>query len=99
MEDCNSSSLSEWQQRKLKRFYKQFSKLLCKLYFDRKVEMIVYTKDNCPACVTLKARLTSEGIPFTEKKIGTDITREEFMTKFPNVRSVPHMENKENDNT
>ena len=54
--------------------------------------MIVYTKDNCPACVTLKARLTSVGIPFTEKKIGTDITREEFMTKFPSVRTVPHME-------
>jgi glutaredoxin len=91
MEDCYSSSLSEWQQRKLKRFYKQFAKLYTELYFGRKVEMIVYTKDNCPACVTLKSRLTSEDIPFTEIKIGTDITREEFMEKFPTVRSVPYM--------
>jgi len=98
MEDCYSSSLSEWQQRKLKRFYKQFAKLYTELYFGRKVEMIVYTKDNCPACVTLKARLTSENIPFTEMKIGTDITREEFMKKFPTVRSVPHMETIDDNN-
>jgi glutaredoxin len=90
--DCLNLSLSEWQRRKLKRFFKQFEKLYTKLYFGGRAEMIVYTKDKCPACVTLKARLTSENIPFTEMKIGTDITREEFMKKFPNVRTVPHME-------
>lgn len=49
----------------------------------------VYTKDNCPACVTLKATLSQEGKPFKEINIGKDITREEFMSKFPTVRSVP----------
>lgn len=49
----------------------------------------VYTKDNCPACVTLKATLKQEGKPFTEVNIGKDITREDFMSKFPTVRSVP----------
>jgi glutaredoxin len=48
----------------------------------------VYTKDNCPACVALKARLTKEGESFTEINIGKDITREEF----PMVRMVPHIE-------
>lgn len=49
----------------------------------------VYTKDNCPACVSLKATLSQEGKPFKEINIGKDITREEFMSKFPTVRTVP----------
>ena len=52
----------------------------------------VYTKDNCPACVTLKASLVRSGEAFQEIKIGKDITREEFMSKFPTVRTVPYIE-------
>ena len=51
----------------------------------------VYTKDNCPACVTLKASLVKAGESFKEVLIGRDITREEFMEKFPTVRTVPYM--------
>jgi glutaredoxin len=51
----------------------------------------MYTKDSCPACVLLKARFDNEGQEFTEVKIGRDITREEFMEKFPLVRQVPHV--------
>lgn len=51
----------------------------------------VYTKDNCPACVSLKSRFKQDGLEFTEVKIGADITREEFMEKFPTVRQVPHV--------
>jgi len=49
----------------------------------------IYTKNNCPACVTLKATLKQEGKPFKEINICKDITREEFMNKFPTVRTVP----------
>ena len=60
------------------------------LLLDVKSKMItVYTKPNCPACVSLKATLSQEGKPFKEINIGKDITREEFITKFPTVRSVP----------
>ena len=52
---------------------------------------IVYTKDNCPACTAMKSMLKSSGEPFKEVHIGRDITREEFMEKFPNVRTVPHV--------
>ena len=55
------------------------------------MQMIVYTKDNCPACVALKARLSREGESFTEVNIGKDITREAFMEMYPNVRQVPHV--------
>jgi glutaredoxin len=67
----------------------------------------VYTKDNCPACVTLKASLVKSGEDFQEIKIVAakdteresslrsgvvTITREEFMSKFPTVRTVPYIE-------
>ena len=58
------------------------------LFADMKT---VYTKDNCPACVTLKASLVKSGEAFREIRIGKDITREEFMAKYPTVRTVPYM--------
>lgn len=56
------------------------------------MKIVVYSKDNCPACTALKARLTKDGESFTEVNIGKDITREAFMEKFPMVRQVPHIE-------
>ena len=52
---------------------------------------VVYTKDNCPACVTLKASLVKSGEAFKEIKIGRDITREDFMATYPTVRTVPYV--------
>lgn len=56
---------------------------------------VVYTKDNCPACNTLKARLRNEGVAFKEVNIGKDISREEFLAKYPTVRTVPFETNEE----
>jgi glutaredoxin len=53
--------------------------------------MIVYTKDNCPACTALKTTYAKNGVVFEEVKIGRDITREEFMSKYPSVRTVPYV--------
>lgn len=55
------------------------------------MKTIVYTKDDCPACVQLKTKLTSEGVDFVEVHLGKDITIEAFKEKFPTVRSVPYM--------
>lgn len=55
------------------------------------MKTIVYSKENCPACVALKARLTKEGEEFVEVVVGKDITREDFIQKFPQVRMMPHM--------
>ena len=52
----------------------------------------VYSKDNCPACAALKARLSKEGEAFTEINVGKDMTREDFLAKFPQVRQMPHVE-------
>lgn len=52
----------------------------------------VYSKPNCPACDTLKAKLKAEGKDFTEIKVGEDLTAEAFREQFPFVRSMPHIE-------
>lgn len=55
------------------------------------MNIVVYSKENCPACTALKARLSREGESFTEIMVGVDITREEFLEKFPQVRMMPHV--------
>lgn len=56
----------------------------------------IYTKEDCPACMVLKSKLFSKNIPYQEIMIGKDITREEFMEKFPGVRQVPYLVEQEN---
>jgi len=35
--------------------------------------------------------MNSKGDEYNESKIGRDITRDEFMEQFPNVRTVPYI--------
>ena len=55
------------------------------------MKTIVYSKPNCPGCVTLKNKLKAEGVEFVEIELGKDMPIEDFKAKFPTVRSVPHM--------
>jgi glutaredoxin 3 len=50
---------------------------------------IIYTKDNCPYCVQAKNLFSLKGETYQEMKIGVDLTREEFMEIFPDVKTVP----------
>ena len=50
----------------------------------------MYSKEDCPWCDRAKELMNTKNEPYTEIKIGRDITREEFMEQFPNVRSVPY---------
>ena len=49
----------------------------------------VYTKSNCPQCDTAKNMMNAKGLSYQTVEIGVDITREEFMEEYPNVRSAP----------
>jgi len=49
----------------------------------------IYSKDECAYCMDAKSLMTQKGLDYTEMMIGTDITREEFMKEYPNIRSVP----------
>lgn len=57
----------------------------------------VYTKENCPACVQLKNQLKQNEEVFNEIKIGKDISREDFIMKFPGQRTVPFVVNNPNE--
>lgn len=49
----------------------------------------VYSRDGCGICVRVKKKLGLYRVPFTEHKIGTDITSEELKAKFPVATQLP----------
>ena len=56
---------------------------------DTKVEL--FSKDNCTFCVKAKHTLTQLNIPFTERKLGKDLTREELFERAPHARTMPQI--------
>jgi glutaredoxin len=53
------------------------------------MKALIYTKANCTYCVKAKALFTIKNIQYVETVIGEDILREDFISLFPDVRSVP----------
>ena len=53
------------------------------------MEVIIYSRDNCPNCLKAKNRLDK----FNPRilKLGKDISREDFFQKFPNARTFPQI--------
>ena len=57
-------------------------------------ETIIWSKDNCPYCVTAKSLLDSKGIRYEERKIGPEWTRDqllEVLPVIPDVLTVPQI--------
>ena len=54
-------------------------------------KVIIYTKDSCPYCVSAKQLLETYGKEYIETKVGVDIRRDDFISLFPNVKTVPHI--------
>lgn len=52
-------------------------------------EILVYSKPDCPYCVKAKMLLRLRDVPYVESVVGKDILREDFVSLFPDVRSVP----------
>jgi glutaredoxin len=52
-----------------------------------KIEL--YTKQDCALCEAAKQLLNTYQQPYTEIKIGQDISREEVLENFPNARMAP----------
>lgn len=55
------------------------------------MSIVIYSKDNCPWCERAKDLMNVKGEKYNEIKIGRDITRDEFLEQFPNVRTVPYI--------
>ena len=50
---------------------------------------VLYSMPNCPACMQRRRELVDLEVKFKYVVIGVDISRGEFLAKYPNVRSVP----------
>lgn len=53
------------------------------------MNVLIYTKKDCPSCIKAKSLLNIKGIDFKESVIGEDILREDFVATFPEVRTAP----------
>jgi glutathione-dependent peroxiredoxin len=49
----------------------------------------IISKPNCKYCNMAKRMLDKHNIPYNEKVIGQDITREEVLEAFPTMKTVP----------
>lgn len=52
-------------------------------------KILVYSKPNCPYCVSAKELLSSKSLNYTEVVLGEDMLREDFLCIFPQVKTVP----------
>lgn len=53
------------------------------------MDIILYTKDSCPACVQAKTYMKENNIEFHEYKIGVDVSRDSVISLFPAAKTVP----------
>lgn len=53
----------------------------------------IYTKDNCSYCEEAKELLRLKNLGFVVRKIGRDITLEQFLEIFPGAKTVPQIMN------
>lgn len=51
------------------------------------IELI--TRDGCPACVKTKNLLKKKNLPFSEFRIGVDLTRDQVIERFPDQKMIP----------
>lgn len=55
------------------------------------MQVIVWSKDNCPNCESAKNLLKLKGVDFEERKIGSGWTRDDLLSVAPSARSVPQI--------
>lgn len=49
----------------------------------------IYSKPHCRYCIASMDLLVSKSIPYTEYKIDKHISKEDFLKKFPEAKTVP----------
>jgi glutaredoxin len=55
------------------------------------MQVIVWSKYNCPYCDQAKMLLNQRGLKFEERKIGDGYTKEELLESIPTARTVPQI--------
>ena len=55
------------------------------------MDVVIYSKSNCPFCEKAKAWFKQHGFTFTENRLDDEEQRLEFYQKVPGARSVPQI--------
>lgn len=55
------------------------------------MNIVIWSKPNCPYCVAAKDLLSSFRLKFEERVVGVDYTREQFFESNLNVTTVPQI--------
>jgi glutaredoxin 3 len=57
------------------------------------MNIVVYTKNSCPACVTAKRLMDSKGIEYADIDVEAwpDFVRNNFMLAYPEARQMPQI--------
>ena len=55
------------------------------------MNIIVYSKSNCPNCTTAKALLDNKGLDFIERSIEDQEWRDVFTRQYPDIRQMPQI--------
>ena len=53
------------------------------------MNVVIYSKPDCPYCVNSKLLLQSKNISYRELKLNEDFTREHLSELFPNAKTFP----------
>lgn len=51
----------------------------------------IYTKDNCPNCVTAKSLLKTKNMRFEERNVGNPEFMEQLINTWPEARQLPQI--------
>lgn len=55
------------------------------------MNIVIYTKDNCPNCVTAKHLLGAKKLEYTERDVGIPEWRDSLMRLHPEARQMPQI--------
>lgn len=55
------------------------------------MNITIYTKSNCPNCVSAKALLKSKGLDYTERNTDDDKHFQYLQSQFPEIRQMPQI--------
>ena len=55
------------------------------------MNITIYTKSNCPNCVSAKQLLKSKGLEYEEKNAEDPVTWLELLGKYPEARQMPQI--------
>jgi glutaredoxin 3 len=56
------------------------------------MQITIYTKSNCPNCVSAKQLLKSKGLEYSERDLTNDIVKQaELFAAYPDARQMPQI--------